>query len=106
MQLLGSAGREMDSVSQQILKTWELKAAQGGTERRDIYLGVTFHLHYIRLALISMPLCTEFRQPGVFAGRNLPVRVFQRIPCASKSELLWAVAVAGISCQQSKHMWQ
>lgn len=32
VQLIGSAGREMDSVSQQILQTWKFEPAMCGTE--------------------------------------------------------------------------
>jgi TonB family protein len=45
VQLLGSAGHEMDSVSQQILKTWKFKPAMCETEpvAIDIHVNVTFH---------------------------------------------------------------
>ncbi|HEX4489130.1 MAG TPA: TonB family protein [Terriglobales bacterium] len=45
VQLLESAGHEMDSVSQQILQTWKFKPAMCGTEAvaYDIHVNVTFH---------------------------------------------------------------
>lgn len=45
VQLLESAGHEMDSVSQQIVKTWKFKPAMCGTEpvAYDIHVSVTFH---------------------------------------------------------------
>jgi TonB family protein len=47
VQLLGSAGHEMDGVSQQILKTWKFKPAMCGTEPipYDLHVLVIFRLH-------------------------------------------------------------